>query len=92
MDFYIVEIILTNGGGQMKNKLKLFIKQNGFLLFLFICVCVVAVGTVFIATQSLRAADDLEEQELVILEEIKNEESDDVALEEIGRASCRERV
>ena len=74
----------------MKNKLKLFIKQNGFLLFLFICVCVVAVGTVFIATQSLRAADDLEEQELVILEEIKNEESDDVALEDTEQVSSIE--
>lgn len=87
MDFYIVEIILTNGGGQMKNKLKLFIKQNGFLLFLFICVCVVAVGTVFIATQDLRAEKDLEEQELVILEEIKNDESDDVALDDTEQVS-----
>lgn len=90
MDFYIVEIILTNGGGQMKNKLKLFIKQNGFLLFLFICVCVVAVGTVFIATQDLRAAEDLEEQELVILEEVKNEESEDVALEDTEQVSSIE--
>lgn len=90
MDFYIVEIILTNGGGQMKNKLKLFIKQNGFLLFLFICVCAVAVGTVFLATQNLRAEKDLEEQELVILEEVKNEESDDVALEDTEQVSSIE--
>lgn len=74
----------------MKNKLKLFVKQNGFLLFLFICVCVVAVGTVFIATQDLRAEEDLEEQELVILEEANKEDSEDVALEDTEQVSSIE--
>lgn len=74
MDSNNVEIIFTNGGGQMKNKLMSFFKRNGFLLFLFICVCVVAVGTIYIATQDMRIAKDPLEEDLVILEEIKDDE------------------
>ena len=75
---------ITNGGGQMKNKLVLFIKQNAFLLFLFICVCVVAVGTIFIATQDLRTAEDLEEKELVILEETVSSMEDNTEGQEVA--------
>lgn len=76
MDFYYVEIIFTNGGGTMKNKMKMFLKQNGFLLILFIGVCVVAVGTLRIATMNLKVSEDLKDEDLVILEEIKDAPED----------------
>ncbi|WFA08692.1 M23 family metallopeptidase [Tissierella sp. Yu-01] len=56
----------------MKNKLKTFIKQNGFLLFLFICVCVVAAGTIFVSTQDFREARNDRDEDLVILEEVSS--------------------
>lgn len=76
MDFYIVEIIL-NGGGKMINKLLVFLRKNGFLLFLFISVCIVAVGTIFIATKDLRMADKNKLDDLVILSDntLKEKES-----------------
>ena len=79
-----MEIISTNGGGQMKNKLKVFVKQNGFLLLLFMCVCIVAAGTIFIATRDLNIAKDSKDKDkdLVILEEIK-ENGEDTALENV---------
>lgn len=60
----------------MKNKWMSFIKQNGFLIFLFICVLVVATGTILIATENLRVAKAPEGEDLVILEEIKEEEDE----------------
>lgn len=60
----------------MKNKINMFLKQNGFLLILFIGVCVVAVGTLRIATMNLKVSDDLKEEDLVILEEIKDAPED----------------
>lgn len=77
MDSYNVEIIRTNGGVYMKNKIISWVKQNGFLLFLFICVCGVAIGTIWISTGDLRLVEKEKDKEddLVILEEIKNEEN-----------------
>lgn len=51
----------------MINKLVGFLRKNGFLLFLFISVCVVAVGTIFIATKDLRVADKDKLEDLIIL-------------------------
>ncbi len=68
MNFYNVEILL-NGGGTMKNKFSKLIEKNGFLLFLFICVCIVAVGTIFVSTRSLKGIDEnVGEKDLTILE------------------------
>ncbi|TJX13387.1 hypothetical protein E9840_09590 [Tissierella creatinini] len=62
---------------KLKNKKWLmFIKQNGFLIFLFISVIIVATGTILIATEDLRVAKDPQEDELVILDEIKKEPKD----------------
>lgn len=75
MDSYNVEIIITNGGVYMKSKIISWVKQNGFLLFLFICVCGVAIGTIWISTGDLRVVEKDKEDDLIILEEIKNEEN-----------------
>ena len=65
INFYIVEII-ANGGGAMKDRITKIMKENGFLIFLFICVCIVAVGTLSIV---LREVDkDKSSQDLVILD------------------------
>ena len=37
----------------MKDKVVKIIKENGFLLFLFICVCIVAIGTISIVTSEV---------------------------------------
>lgn len=64
----------------MKNKLTKLIEKNGFLLFLFICVCLVAGGTIFIATRDVeRSSKNLDNRDLVILEEkdkVDNKETD----------------
>lgn len=53
----------------MKNKFSKLIEKNGFLLFLFICVCIVAVGTIFVSTRSLKGIDEnVGEKDLTILE------------------------
>lgn len=61
----------------MINKLLVFLRKNGFLLFLFISVCIVAVGTIFIATKDLRMADKNKLDDLVILSDntLKEKES-----------------
>lgn len=65
INFYIVEII-ANGGGTMKDRITKIMKENGFLIFLFICVCIVAVGTLSIV---LREVDkDKPSEDLVILD------------------------
>lgn len=52
INFYIVEII-ANGGGAMKNKFIKTCRENGFLIFLFICVCIVAIGTISIVLKEV---------------------------------------
>lgn len=52
-----------------KKLLKLF-DENGFLLFLFICVCIVAAGTIFISTKGLESVNDGSgDHELIILDD-----------------------
>lgn len=71
------------------NKFMLFVKQNGFLLFLFICVCVVAAGTIFIATQDTRTSENVKEEDLVILEEVKDV-NEEIPLENIEVSAIEE--
>ncbi len=66
-----------------KNKWRQFIKQNGFLIFLFISVLVVASGTILIATENLRVAKEPKEDELVILEEIKDPEEKNIEVSKL---------
>lgn len=72
MDSKYVEIIFL-GGGDMKNKILSFIKQNGFLLLLFIVVCLVAVYTIVVSTGDIRQARKVKEEDFVILEEMEDE-------------------
>ena len=65
INFYIVEII-ANGGGAMKDKIIKTCRENGFLIFLFICVCIVAVGTISIVLNGVDK--DTPNNELVILD------------------------
>jgi len=55
MFFNNVEIIV-NGGGDMKKKLTDLAQKEGFILLLFVCVCVVAGGTLFVSMKSLNSA------------------------------------
>lgn len=59
----------TSGGEGMKDKLLIFLRKNGFLLFLFICVCVVAVGTIIITTRELTTTEKNNLEDLVILDD-----------------------
>lgn len=69
MFFYNLEIIV-NGGGDMKEKLTNLIKKEGFILLLFVCVCVVAGGTLFVSMKSLNTAKgNLGSSDFTILEE-----------------------
>ena len=52
----------------MKEKLVKFVKENGFLLFLFICVGVVAFSTIYVVTQEV----DPKGGELLTKEQIKD--------------------
>lgn len=63
--------ILGNGGGDMKNKLKELMEKDGFILFLFVCVCVVAGGTLFLSMRNINTNRDtiLGNDEFIILEE-----------------------
>ena len=64
----------------MKDKLLKTIKENGFLLFLFICVCLVAASTIFIVTKEVDKPKE-DKEELVILEdEERNLDLKDIAV------------
>ena len=71
--------ILGNGGGDMKNKLKELMEKDGFILFLFVCVCVVAGGTLFLSMRNINTNHDaiLGNDDFVILgeEESSGEET-----------------
>lgn len=71
MNFYLVEILLMEVEF-MKNKLLKLIEKGGFLLFLFICVCVLAFGTIIISNQNLSKHGGKDNEELVILDDPKN--------------------
>lgn len=58
--------IIANGGGAMKDKFIKTCRENGFLIFLFICVCIVAFGTISIVMQEVDK--DTQNKDLVILD------------------------
>lgn len=54
----------------MKKRLLKLFDGNGFLLFLFICVCVIAAGTILISTRGMeKIKDNSGNKELVILDD-----------------------
>ncbi|MBU5310727.1 M23 family metallopeptidase [Tissierella carlieri] len=57
----------------MKNKLIKLIEKEGFILFLFVCVCVVAGGTLFISMRNMNisknASHKIGNDDLIILDE-----------------------
>ena len=55
MFFFNLEI-LGNGGGDMRDKLIKLMKKEGFILILFLGVCVVAGGTLFISMRNINTA------------------------------------
>lgn len=67
----------------MKDKLKLFMKKNGYLTMLFLLVCVVAGATLYIATRDLgTGSKDLEiVKEEKVVDKPNEEEITDVHLE-----------
>jgi len=71
MFFSIVEI-LGNGGGYMKNRLIKLVEKDGFILFLFLCVCVVAGGTLFLSMRNLKGNHDRGNVDFIILEDMEN--------------------
>ncbi len=74
----------------MKNNWITFIKQNGFLIFLFISVLVVATGTILIATENLRIAKEPSEDKLVILDEIKESPNENIEVSNIEEPETSE--
>lgn len=75
----------------MKSKWISFFKQNGFLIFLFISVLIVASGTILIATENLRIARGPAEDELVILEEVvEDSEVENVEVSRLDKLEVEE--
>ncbi len=66
--------ILGNGGGDMKNKLIKLMEKEGFILFLFVCVCVIAGGTLFLSMRNINANKDVGNRDFVIVEEDEKKE------------------
>lgn len=76
MYFFNLEI-LGNGGGDMKNKFLKLIEKEGFILFLFVCVCVVAGGTLFISMKNMNINKNIGNSNFVILDEGTARESNE---------------
>lgn len=58
----------------MKNKLFKLVEKNGFLLFLFVCVCVLAIGTIVVSNRNVNNYAGKDNKELIILEDPENKE------------------
>lgn len=72
----------------MKNKLLKLVERNGFLLSLFICVCLVAGGTIYIATKGVQdSSKNLDNKDLVILEQTDKIDSKDEDLDKVNEVS-----
>ncbi|MGN9164447.1 peptidoglycan DD-metalloendopeptidase family protein [Tissierellaceae bacterium HCP3S3_D8] len=85
----------------MRDRLLKTIKENGFLIFLFICVCLVAASTIFIATKEVDKPKD--KKDLVILDDenkknislnmvSKEEEKDTIEANTIENADIEEKL
>lgn len=75
MFFYNMERIL-NGGGDMKKRFLDLVEKEGFILFLFLCVCAVAGGTIFVSMRNLNTTkENLVDKNLVIIEDQQIRES-----------------
>ena len=68
MDFHNVEI-LGNGGGNMKDKLNKLMEKNGFIIMLFIIVCLIAGGTLYLSMKSLNRDLNMGRDDFVILDD-----------------------
>lgn len=73
----------------MKDKIIYILKKNGFLIVLFICVCIVAASTIIISTRELVVKEDVKEKkeknEEILVAEGKNEQID-----ELGKDATQE--
>lgn len=58
----------------MKNKLIKLMEKEGFILFLFVCVCVIAGGTLFLSMRNINANKDVGNRDFVIVEEDEKKE------------------
>lgn len=67
----------------MKNKLNLFLKKNGFLTLLFLCVCFVAGATLFLATRDLGTGS--EDMDIVDNTDYVNLDMDDLTDADLNR-------
>lgn len=60
----------------MKKKFLKLMEKEGFILFLFVCVCVVAGGTIYLSMRNLNVAEEKEvNEDLVIVESVDGKES-----------------
>lgn len=78
--------IIASRGDEMKKRVVDFMKENGFLIFLFVCVCIVAVSTIMMVTKDPNLAKknqelDLEDEVDKDLEEVSK--SDDEELDKL---------
>lgn len=64
----------------MKKKFMKLMEKEEFILFLFVCVCVVAAGTWFVSVRNLDVSETKPEEELVILE---NSQKEDPSIHEL---------
>lgn len=62
--------ILVNGGGDMRKRIFKLVEKQGFIILLFVGVCIVAGITLYVSMRSLNVSeDDIDYNELVILDE-----------------------
>jgi len=73
--------IIGSRGEIMKDKLGRLLKENGFLIFLFACVCIVAASTIFMVIQDTGGSK--EDQNLRLIDERSDDIDDVLEVEEI---------
>lgn len=82
MDFHNL-VILANGGGKMKEKFNKLMEKNGFILLLFLLVCLVAGGTLYLSMKSLNGGYQMGKDDFVIIDENSaNQANEETDLEE----------
>lgn len=68
MYFLNVEI-LGNGGGNMKDKLTKLMSKNGFIVLLFVIVCLLAGGTLYLSMKNLNKEYNVVKDDFVIIDD-----------------------